>query len=122
MPPTTTTMPPATTVPSTSTTVRPLSDDATVTSLSTSAGALDQSFSNSLLLYTQSVASSVSTVKVRVSTQSSLAVIRVNNTVTASGVDSGDIQLAVGPNDISISVTPENGSTARIFRITITRA
>ena len=119
---TTTTMPPTTTVPSTSTTVRPLSDDATVTSLSTSAGALDQSFSNSLLLYTQSVANSVSTVKVRVSTQSSLAVIRVNNTVTASGVDSGDIQLAVGPNDISISVTPENGSTARIFRITITRA
>jgi hypothetical protein len=122
MPPTTTTMPPATTVPSTSTTVRPLSDDATVTSLSTSAGALDQSFSNSLLSYTQSVASSVSTIKVRVSTQSSLAVIRVNNTVTASGVDSGDIQLAVGPNDVSISVTPENGSTARIFRITITRA
>jgi hypothetical protein len=115
-------MPPATTVPSTSTTVRPLSDDATVTSLSTSAGALDQSFSNSLLSYTQSVASSVSTIKVRVSTQSSLAVIRVNNTVTASGVDSGDIQLAVGPNDVSISVTPENGSTARIFRITITRA
>jgi hypothetical protein len=121
MPPTTTTTP-ATTVPSTSTTVRPLSDDASVTSLITSAGALDQPFSNSLLSYTQSVASSVSTVKVRASTQSSLAVIRVNNTVTASGVDSGDIQLAVGPNDVSISVTPENGSTARIFRITITRA
>jgi hypothetical protein len=122
IPPPTTTTTTTTTMPPTTTTVRPLSDDATVTGLMTSAGTLDQPFSNSLLLYTQSVANSVSTVKVRVSTQSPVAVIRVNNTVTASGVDSGDIQLAVGPNDVSVSVTPENGSTARIFRITITRA
>jgi hypothetical protein len=106
----------------TTTTVRPRSNDATVTSLISSAGSLDQPFSNLLLSYTQSVANSVSTVKVRVSTQSSVAVIRVNNTITASGVDSADIPLGVGANVVSISVTPEDGSTARIFTVNITRA
>ena len=113
---TTTTLPPTTT-----TTIRPASADANLTALTISTSRLDEVFSNDIAAYTGKVDNSVASIKVKATAQNGFAVIRVNDVVTASGVDSADIPLVVGANTITVTSTSENGATVKTFTLTITR-
>jgi hypothetical protein len=121
-PATTTTTTTTTTVPpTTTTTIRPASADANLTALTISTSRLDEVFSNDVAAYTGKVDNSVASIKVKATAQNGFAVIRVNDVVTASGVDSTDIPLVVGVNTITVTSTSENGATVKTFTLTITR-
>lgn len=118
-------IPPATTTttvpPTTTTTVRPVSGDANLTALTISTSRLDEVFSNDVAAYTGRVDNSVSSIKVKATAQNAFAVVRVNNVITASGLDSADIPLVVGANTITVTSTSENGAAVKTFTLTITR-
>ena len=121
-PATTTTTTTTTTVPpTTTTTIRPASADANLTALTISTSRLDEVFSNDVAAYTGKVDNSVASIKVKATAQNGFAVIRVNDVVTASGVDSADIPLVVGANTITVTSTSENGVAMKTFSLTITR-
>jgi hypothetical protein len=121
-PATTTTTTTTTTVPpTTTTTIRPASADANLTALTISTSRLDEVFSNDVAAYTGKVDNSVASIKVKATAQNGFAVIRVNDVVTASCVDSADIPLVVGANTITVTSTSENGATVKTFTLTITR-
>jgi hypothetical protein len=120
-------IPPATTTttttvaPTTTTTLRPVSIDANLTSLTLSVSRLDEVFSNDTLAYTGRVGNSVASIAVRATAQNAFATIRVNGVVTASATDSAAIPLVVGANTITVTSTSENGATVKTFTLTITR-
>jgi hypothetical protein len=111
-------IPPATT---TTTTIRPASSDANLTALSISLGALNEVFSNDRATYTARVDHSVTSVAVKAISQNDFAVIRVNNVITASGLDSALLPLLVGENIITVTSTSENGVATKTFTLTVTR-
>jgi hypothetical protein len=86
-----------------------------------SIGSFDQQFSNTQLNYSKSVINSVMSTTVRVTSQNSYAVIRVNGSLVTSGSDSQEIPLSVGSNLITVSVTSENGVNSQTFTLTVTR-
>jgi hypothetical protein len=97
------------------------STDATLSSLTISAGTLSPSFIPGTLLYTDSVGNGVSSVTVTPTVNESHATVTVNGTPVTSGSASGSISLSVGSNDISIVVTAQSGAT-KIYTISVTRA
>ncbi len=97
------------------------SGDATLTGLSISAGTLAPGFSTTTLAYSVAVNNATGSVTVTPTATRATATIRVNSVVTASGLPSAVIALAVGANVISIEVTAEDGTTTSAYTITVTR-
>ncbi len=82
--------------------------------------ALNDSFSPSVLSYTSSVGSAVSSISVTATLNSPLASLKINNTAQASGA-AKSIDLVYGTNMIPVAVTAENGMV-KTYTITVTRA
>ncbi len=72
--------------------------------------------------YTTSVSNATTSVKVTGIVQDVNATIKVNGVTVASGVASQSFPLAVGQTTITTIVTAQDGTTTRIYFITITRA
>lgn len=72
--------------------------------------------------YSADVAYDVDRIKVIPTASNAGATITVNGAVVASGVESQEINLNVGPNTITIIVTAENGETTVESKLTVTRA
>ena len=105
------------------TVTRAASSDATLSSLTISAGTLTPTFASGTTSYTDSVANTVNSVTVTpTASQGSSSTIKVNGTVVASGSASGAISLNVGSNTITILVTAPDGVTQKTYTITVTRA
>lgn len=87
------------------------STDATLSSLSISAGTLSPAFDSATLSYTASVANNID-------------IITVNAVATdsAASVSAGSTALAEGSNTIEVVVTAEDGATTKTYTITVTRA
>ena len=97
----------------------PLSTDATLRAL-TLTGVNFGTFDSTTTSYTAQVANSVSQTTVTPTPSDSGAsyVIKLGGVTDADGV----ISLAVGGNVITVEVTAQNGTTNRIYTVTVTRA
>ncbi|MES2657127.1 MAG: choice-of-anchor tandem repeat GloVer-containing protein [Verrucomicrobiota bacterium] len=99
--------------------IEALGDDATLSGLVLSSGALDPVFSSGTTAYTASTSGSSVTVTPTLTHAS--ATVKVNNVPVASATASTDIPLNLGTNTISTVVTAEDGNAAQTYIVTITR-
>ena len=98
------------------------SNDANLSGLTFSSGALTPAFASSTITYTQSVANTVSSITVTPTVNQANATVTVNGTAVATGVASGSINLNVGANTITTVVTAQDGTTTKTYTTTVTRA
>lgn len=99
----------------------PASTDATLSALSLSTGTLDPAFAPAVTDYEALVPNATEAITVTPTANDAGAMIEVNGTAVASGLASGPILLAVGPNSIAVAVTAEDGSTTGTYTVTVTR-
>ncbi|WP_294222193.1 tandem-95 repeat protein [Prosthecobacter sp.] len=97
------------------------SDNADLSGLVLSAGALSPSFASGTTAYTASVSNVTDTITVTPTAAQADATIRVNNVIVPTGSPSLPIPLVVGANVINIAVTAEDGSTLKAYTVTVTR-
>jgi uncharacterized repeat protein (TIGR02543 family) len=98
------------------------SNDANLSALSLSSGALSPTFSSSTIGYTASVANAVTSITVTPTVNQANATVRVNGTTVSSASPSGSINLNVGSNTITVLNTAQDGTTTKTYTITVTRA
>lgn len=100
------------------------STEAKLASLVVGGGAtINPAFSAAVTAYASSVSYSVSAVTILASPASSLAKsLTLNGAALASGVASAPISLAVGSNTLTTVCTAEDGVTAMVTTLTITRS
>ena len=98
----------------------PLSIDDTLASLIVSTGSLDQTFSSSVITYTETVPNMTTTMTVTPTANDPTATITVNGGAVASGAPSRTVNLSVGSNTITVVVTAQNGAI-KTYTITVTR-
>ena len=94
------------------------STDATLSSVTSSAGTLTSGGSNS---YTASVGNGVTSITVTPTTNNAQATLTVNGSAATSGSPVTISNLTVGANVVSIVVTAQSGATAT-YTLTVTRA
>ena len=97
------------------------SNNDNLTDLTLSSGTLAPVFAQGTLLYNASVDYSTSTVTVTPTTSDAKATVQVNGITVVSGAASGLINLAIGQNIITTTVTAQDGTT-QAYTITVTRA
>jgi len=97
------------------------SANANLAALTASSGTLSPVFSSSMVNYTESVSSGVTSVKITPTAADAGAVITVNGATVVSGAASGDIGLNSGPNIITTKVTAPDGATFNTYILTVTR-
>ncbi len=97
------------------------SSDATLASLSTSAGALTPAFSSGVTAYAMTVPNTTTQITVTATASNIYATLRVKNAIITSGQASPAIALDPGANLVDVSVVAEDG-TIRIYDITVTRS
>lgn len=98
-----------------------LSNDAALSSLSTSVSNLVPSFTGNNPNYSVGVSYLVSGIQLIPTVQESHATVTVNGTPVTSGTASGVITLAFGVNVINVVVTAQDGTTMTLYRVTVTR-
>ncbi len=104
------------------TVARASSSNADLGALTVSQGALTPAFSSGTTSYTDSVANSVAGMTVTPTAADANSTITVNGSSVASGSASQTINLSVGDNTITIIVTAQDGTTTRIYTVTVNRA
>ena len=99
-----------------------LSNDASLSNLTISAGALTPAFATNTLTYTDAVPNATASITVTPTTSDANATIKVNTVTVASGSASGAIALVVGANPVNVVVTAQDGTTIQTYAITVNRA
>jgi len=99
-----------------------LSNNASLSALTISAGTLTPVFATATLSYTASVANSVSSITITPTVSDATATIKVNGVTVASGSASASIPLNAGTNSIATVVTAQDGVTTKTYTVTVTRA
>ena len=95
---------------------------ATLTYLELSLGALSPSFSSSVIGYTSSVASSVTSITLTPTTTHSGATVTVNTATVTSGSASSGVSLAENTaTTVTVVVTAQDGSTTKTYTVAVTR-
>ncbi len=98
-----------------------VSTDATLSNLSTSAGALTPTFSSSTTGYTApNVSNATTSITVTPTVNQGNATITVNGSVATSG-SASTVNLSVGSNSIPVVITAQDGSTKKTYTITVIR-
>jgi len=97
------------------------SSNADLSSLTLSNGTLRPAFAAATTNYSVSVDNDVSSLTVTPTVADSSATVTVNGNMVANGESSGDIELRVGSNDITIVVTSP-AMTTKTYTVTVTRA
>ena len=95
---------------------------ADLSALTVSAGALSPTFASGTTAYSRSVPNTTTSTTVTPTATSPGAFVTVNDVNVASGAASGSIALNVGTNVITTVVTAQDGSTTKTYTTTITRA
>jgi hypothetical protein len=99
------------------------STDATLSNLTISDGQLSPAFDAQTTSYTVAEAASVASVTVTATTSSSKASLKINDKAVASGTPSEAVALTEGQTStVTIVVTAEDGTTAKTYTVSITRA
>jgi phosphodiesterase/alkaline phosphatase D-like protein len=95
---------------------------ATLSALTLSSGALSPAFTGNTKAYTASVAGTITSLTVTpTATAGPVATITVNGNPATSGKPSAAITLAPGPNNITVTVTAQDGVTIDTYTIVVTR-
>jgi len=89
--------------------------------LTLSDGTLSPAFASGTTNYTTTVANTTASLTVTPTAADSSATIKVNGATVVSGTSSAGIGLMVGSNVITTVVTAQDGTTTRIYTITVTR-
>ena len=98
------------------------SNNASLIGLSIDPGSLTPSFASDTTNYTATVGNIASSITVTPTAANSAAFITVNGADVTTGTASGDIDLDIGANTITIAVTAQDGTMRTDYTITITRA
>jgi hypothetical protein len=98
------------------------STNANLNNLVFSTGTLSPAFATGTTDYVQSVTNATTSLTVTPTVANAAATIKVNGTAVASGSVSGPIALVVGSNTITAIVTAQDGTTTKIYTVTVTRA
>jgi len=105
------------------TVIRPLSTNATLSSLTlTPATSLTTVAGPDYRDYTAAVSNTATSIQVTPTTADNTATVKVNGVTVTSGTASAAILLAVGSNTITTTVTAQDGVTVDSYVITVTRA
>jgi uncharacterized repeat protein (TIGR02543 family) len=99
----------------------PQSENANLSGMTLSKGALNPPFASGTITYTVNLPNSVSSMTLTPTTADSHVTIQVQGTNTASGLASSPIPLAVGDNTIHIEVMAQNGDIQN-YTVTVSRA
>lgn len=107
-------------------TINRISVNADLSGLTISAGSLSPTFSAGTTAYSTTVGSAVSSVTVSPTAASTTATIRVrvnsgSFAIVASGANSASLPLNLGNNTIDVQVTAQDGTTIKLYTITVTR-
>jgi len=102
--------------------ITPPSSVATLGGLVISTGTLSPGFTSATTAYTAAVTNDVTSIAVTPIPNNLNAAITVNGAAVPGATRSGDINLAVGANTITIVVVAEDGVTTLTYTITVTRA
>ena len=99
------------------------SNNASLSNLTISAGALTPAFASNTLAYADSVTNATASVTVTPTAADAGATIKVNTVTVASGAASGAIALVVGNgNTITVDVTAADNTTVQTYVVTVNRA
>jgi len=105
------------------TVTRPISTNASLSSLKLNPGVLSPGFSSNTTSYTAGVGNGVSSTTVTPTTTDANSTVTVNGVAVTSGTASGAIALAEGvPTVITTIVTAQDGTTTKTYTVTVTRA
>ncbi|GAA4352150.1 hypothetical protein GCM10023185_11540 [Hymenobacter saemangeumensis] len=99
--------------------VTTLSNVATLSNLTLSAGALSPAFASATTTY--SVATTGTSTTVTPTVTQAGATVTVNGTAVTSGSASASIPLSIGANNITVLVTAQDGTTQTAYVVTVTR-
>ena len=113
---------PAAVVAAQGTAMAPPSNDATLSSLTLSAGTLAPAFTSGTLAYSVSVINTVASITVTPTAADAGAGVTVNGDTVTSGGVSNVIDLRVSGITITIRVTAEDGSSTQSYTLTVSRA
>ncbi len=97
------------------------SNNASLSGLSLSTGALSPAFASDIYSYTASVSNDTETITVTPTAVDSDASITVNGIEVTSGSASGDLTLSVGKNTITVLVTAEDGVATKTYTLVVER-
>jgi gliding motility-associated-like protein len=104
------------------TVTRPVSNDATLSGLTLSAGTLSPAFTKNTTAYSTSLSTTVTSITVTPTVILPSATIKVNGVSVASGSASAAIPLVTGHNTVNIVVTAEDGTTTKTYTLDVFRA
>ena len=104
------------------TVTRAASSNASLSALSISAGALNPAFASGTTSYSVGVTHSTASISVTPTALDAGATVVVNGSLVSNGNASGNIDLNVGINTITITVTAADGVTTASYAVTVTRA
>ena len=96
--------------------------NANLGALALSSGSISPSFSPSTVSYTATVANAVDLITVTPTVADVTSTVTVNGTPVTSGTASGVINLSVGTNAITVTVTAQNGTTTKTYTVNVTRS
>ncbi len=97
------------------------SNNANLSGLTLSTGSFTPSFNANTTEYAASVSNTTLTTTIRPTLADTTASVRVNGIIVNSGTYSGAIDLAVGPNVITVEVTAQDAITVKSYNVTVTR-
>jgi len=98
------------------------STDASLAGLTLSNGILSPAFAATTTSYTDNVGSGLASMTVTPTTNDPNATVTVNGTAVTSGMASQSLPLVVGPNNITIVVTAQDGVTQQTYTLVVTEA
>jgi uncharacterized protein YdeI (BOF family) len=98
------------------------SSNSNLSALSISGGTLSPAFVSGTTSYTASVGNAYSSITVTPTVADGNATVKVNGLAVASVGATGEINLSVGNNIITVVVTAQDGTTSNTYSITVTRA
>ncbi len=96
-------------------------DSVKLTSLALNSGNLNPLFNADKTTYTATVPNAITGITLTPVSNTPSAVIKINNTVVASGTASGNLSLNEGPNVITTEVTAADNSSTKTYILTVTR-
>jgi len=98
------------------------SNNANLSGLTLSAGVLTPTFQPNVTNYSVNVTNDISSITVTPTTEDNNATIKVNNQDVINGQSSQPINLNIGSNAITITVTAQDNSTKKTYTINVKRA
>ncbi len=98
-----------------------VSSNANLAALEVDQVVLQPAFDPNNLSYDAEVVNTVSATVVTATVAQAAAQIQVNGVAVGSGATSGPINLVVGSNRIEITVTAQDGTTVRVYSVTVER-